>query len=94
MRELVATKAFTRQFKRVIGKNPKLIAALTTAFQQLQSDPFQPSLGTHKLKGKLNNRWASSAGYDLRLIFRFEVTENEAEAAIILLDVGKHDDVY
>jgi len=59
---------------------------------QLEEDAFHPSLRTHKLKGRLADRWACSAGYDLRVLFRFVVHE-EVEA-ILLLTVGGHEEVY
>jgi hypothetical protein len=40
----------------------------------------------------LEGSWACSAGYDLRILFRF-VTHSGAEA-ILLLTVGGHDEVY
>jgi mRNA interferase YafQ len=42
--------------------------------------------------GKFADRWACSAGYDLRIIFKF--VQNEGSQAILLLNVGTHDEVY
>jgi mRNA-degrading endonuclease YafQ of YafQ-DinJ toxin-antitoxin module len=59
---------------------------------KLQNDAFDPRLKTHKLKGEMAGRWAASAGYDLRIIFRF--VQHDGREAILLLSVGSHDDVY
>ena len=55
-------------------------------------DAFQAGLKTHKLKGELAGSWACSVGYDLRLIFDF--VEHEGAEAILLQNVGTHDEVY
>jgi mRNA-degrading endonuclease YafQ of YafQ-DinJ toxin-antitoxin module len=76
----------------VVEKDPRLAKGLIKALELLEEDAFHPSLRTHKLKGRLADRWACSAGYDLRILFRFVVHE-EAEA-ILLLTVGGHEEVY
>ena len=55
-------------------------------------DAFDPRLRTHKLKGQLANCWASSAGYDLRIVF--ELVQRSGAEAILLLSIGTHDEVY
>jgi mRNA-degrading endonuclease YafQ of YafQ-DinJ toxin-antitoxin module len=81
-----------RAARKAIKKNPQLAGELAATLEALERDAFHPSLRTHKLKGKLEGTWASSAGYDIRVLFRF-VTHNEAEA-ILLLTVGGHGEVY
>jgi mRNA-degrading endonuclease YafQ of YafQ-DinJ toxin-antitoxin module len=58
----------------------------------LAEDAFDPRLRTHKLKGNLANCWASSAGYDLRIVF--ELVPQSGTEGILLLSVGTHDEVY
>lgn len=60
----------------------------------LVENSYAPTLATHKLKGKLLNLWACSAGYDMRIIFDFVKSENQTEDDILLLGIGTHDDVY
>ena len=55
-------------------------------------DAFQAVLKTHKLKGELTGSWACSAGYDLRLIFEF--VQHAGAEAILLQNIGTHDEVY
>jgi len=52
-------------------------------------DPFHPSLRTHKLSGKLEGLWSFIVEYDCRIVFRF--LEN---GDVLLIDIGKHDEVY
>ncbi len=58
----------------------------------LASDALHPQLRTHKLKGDLEGRWACSAGYDLRIVFRF--AQHEGAEVILLESVGTHEEVY
>jgi mRNA-degrading endonuclease YafQ of YafQ-DinJ toxin-antitoxin module len=47
-----------------------------------------------KLQGELKDLWACSVEYDFRIIFYFQPLEDEVEDAIVLVDVGTHDEVY
>ena len=51
--------------------------------------PFDKTLRTHKLSGKLKEYWSVSIEYDLRVIFYFE----DAETAVFV-DLGTHKEVY
>ncbi len=59
----------------------------------MERDVYDASLDTHKLSGKLSGLYASSCGYDCRILFTFEKDENREEI-ILLIFVGKHDAVY
>lgn len=85
-RELILSMAFVRAAKRIARKQTIAGEAIRHALEQLRDDAFEPRLRTHKLKGELVGRWASSAGYDLRIVFKF-VQRGGAEA-ILLLSVG------
>lgn len=53
------------------------------------NDPFDPSLRTHKLSGKLKDLWSFSLEYDGRLLFYFT-----DDANAVFVDIGSHDEVY
>lgn len=82
-----------RAFKRLVRKTPSLRLAIESAVRQLAADPFHPSLRTHKLKGDLATSWSCSVDYSYRIIFEF-VEDPEGEDAILLLNMGTHDEVY
>jgi len=73
-------------------KDPDKAKALLGTLQLLAKDAFDPKLRTHKLAGDLNGCWSASAGYDLRIVFRF--VEVDGKPAILLLNAGSHDEVY
>lgn len=89
---LLRSSAFIRNAKKIIKKQPELAENIQATLELLSSDPFDPSLRTHKLKGDLRDSYACSAGYDLRIIFKF--VEYEENRAIFLASIGTHDEVY
>ncbi len=91
-RELQRSGAFARALKKTLKREPRLAAEIEEALELLSNDAFDPRLRTHKLKGKLGDSWACSAGYDLRIVFSF-VEQGEAEA-VLLETIGTHEEVY
>lgn len=75
--------------------HPGLLNEVMEVLQQLEQDPFAPSLRTHKLVGQMAGQWSCSVAYDLRIIFAFVPDANDPnQQAIALLNLGTHDDVY
>lgn len=91
-RPLLRSSAFIRAARKIVRKYPQNAHNLQSALERLQVDAFHPILRTHKLKGELKNSWACSAGYDLRIVFRF--IPYQGSEAILLESVGTHDEVY
>jgi mRNA-degrading endonuclease YafQ of YafQ-DinJ toxin-antitoxin module len=91
-RRLLRSSAFVRAAKAILRKDPPKAANLEAALELLVADAFHPRLKTHRLRGLLESSWACSAGYDLRIVFRF--VEYEGAEAILLETVGTHDEVY
>ena len=61
---------------------------LRAALRRFATDPQDPLLRTHKLKGELEAYWAFSVDGDLRVVFRWEGEE------AFLVHFGSHDEVY
>ena len=91
-RLLLPSTAFVRSSRRFARKHPQLAAELQLTLELLAEDAFHPQLKTHKLKGKLVSSWACSVGYDLRTVFLF--VKHKGRDAILLEDVGTHEEVY
>lgn len=90
--KLLFSPTFVRASKRLLKKDLKLAESVSKALKLLESDPYHPTLKTHKLKGNLEGRWACSVAYDLRIVFR--IVPFEETDAILLLQIGTHDEVY
>ena len=91
-RLLLRSSAFIRATRRTVKKHPRVAEDIQAALEMLTEDAFHPKLRTHKLKGKLEGSWACSAGYDLRIVFKF--MQSEKAEAILLETVGTHEEVY
>ena len=94
-RRLIVSKTFEKAYKKFASKNDLLKKSIGKALFKLQSDPYESSLRTHKLSGKLAAYLACSCGYDCRIIFTIEKHDNNANCEdIVLLDIGTHNEVY
>jgi addiction module RelE/StbE family toxin len=94
MNNLVISSSFKRAFKAIIKRHPDLKIKIENKLKLLATDPYDPILRTHRLKGKLSGAWACSVEYDCRIVFRFEQNEETNEEEILLIDIGTHDEVY
>jgi addiction module RelE/StbE family toxin len=94
MRKLVWDSSFRRALKGRTRNDPSLQERILDTLDALVADPFQPKLKTHKLKGRLDGLWACWVEYDCRVIFLFEPDLKGGEDAIVLIDLGSHDEVY
>ena len=89
---LLRSSVFVRNARKIVKKQPQIAKNIQNTLEILCNDPFQAKLRTHKLKGELKNSYACSAGYDMRIIFKF--VEYEQKQAILLESIGTHDEVY
>jgi mRNA-degrading endonuclease YafQ of YafQ-DinJ toxin-antitoxin module len=89
MVEVSFSSSFKRVFKKRIKGNTELETRFWQKLEQFTVDPFNPSLKTHKLSGKLRDFWSFSVDYDARVLFYF----TEYEKAVFV-DIGSHDEVY
>ncbi len=83
------SSTFKRAFKKRIKGTMDLEARFWQKLEQFTLDPFDPSLKTHKLSGKLKEFWSFSIDYDERVLFYF--TE---DGKAVFVDIGGHDQVY
>jgi len=89
MIEIGFSSSFKRSFKKKIKEHKELEAKFWQKVDIFIKDPFDNTLRTHKLSGKLQDLWSFSIGYDLRVVFYFA-----EENRVVFVDIGKHDEVY
>ncbi|MGK7882916.1 MAG: type II toxin-antitoxin system YafQ family toxin [Crocosphaera sp.] len=92
--DVIWSEGFKRSFKKLIKKNPQLKPKIFDVLRQLAEDPFTSSLKSHKLSGNLEELWSCSVNYDCRIIFSFSEDGESLEIIILLIDIGRHDQVY
>jgi mRNA interferase YafQ len=91
-RILLRSNSFVRAAKKILKKHPHASLDIQTSLELLSIDAFHPRLKTHKLKGELQESWACTAGFDLRIIFKF--VQYQGSEAILLETIGTHEEVY
>jgi toxin HigB-1 len=89
MIEIAFENSFKRSYRRRIAGNQDREKRFKQKLSLFQNDPFETSLRTHKLSGRLNELWSFSVQYDLRIVFYF-ADENQ----VVFVDIGTHDEVY
>lgn len=82
---------FHKHFEKRFKKLPKSLKNKTIlAIKKFAKNPFNKNLNNHALTGNLKGKRAFSVTGDLRIIF----DEHEDYLLVIMLDVGKHSQVY
>ena len=77
----------TSKFKKSFEKLPQQIKEKAEIKDKIfREDPFNPILGTHKLKGRLKNYWSYSVDENYRLLFRFLDKDK-----VIYFNIGTHE---
>ncbi len=89
MIEISFSSSFKRAFKKKIKGNKYLENKFFERIEKFINDPYDKSLKTHKLSGKLKDLWSFSIDYDVRVIFFFL-----DEKRVVFVDIGTHDEVY
>ena len=89
MINLIWGSSFKRAYKKITIANPDLKPKIAQTLETFADNPYDPSLRTHKLSGKLKGLWAFVVTYDCRVVFQF-LDDQDA----LLIDIGKHDEVY
>jgi len=81
---------FIKKAKKFFKKHPEFIIKFKEIIGKLERNPFDNSLKTHKLKGKLESFYACSLNYEYRIVLSIIISDNK----IFLIDIGTHDEVY
>lgn len=89
MIEVSFSSSFKRAYKKRVKGNSNLEIRFWQKLEQFTIDPFDQSLRTHKLSGKVQELWSFSVAYDIRVLFYFTDDSNA-----VFVDIGSHDEVY
>jgi len=94
MKRLIWTPKFQKASKKLLNKNPELTEIFKQKIIQIEENPFNPILKTHKLRGNLKGFYSCSINYIYRIVFELTIDLNTKEEIIVLLNIGSHDEVY
>jgi addiction module RelE/StbE family toxin len=82
-------ESFKRSYRKKIRRQSYLKKKFWERMEIFLEEPYNSQLRTHKLSGKLVGQWAFSIDDEYRVIFEF-IDPN----TVLLIDFGKHDEVY
>lgn len=87
--EVGFSTTFKRAFRKRVKGNTRLERRFLQKLEKFCANPFDESLKTHKLSGKLKELWSFSIEYDIRVLFYFKDDDKA-----VFIDIGSHKDVY
>lgn len=88
--QLLFTDSYLKRARRFAKQHPELKEQYRKTLLLLAQNPTHPSLQLHPLKGKLAALHSVSINISYRITLEMMITEQ----AIILVNVGSHDEVY
>ncbi len=92
MRKIVQrTKGFEKAFLKLPKKLQEKFVRQLAIFLE---DEFDVRLKTHELRGDRKDEWSFSVAYDVRAIYRKEITNGKTLLVFTFIDVGSHSHVY
>ena len=90
MARIIYTESYIRRVKKFVKQHPEILSQYEKTLKLLEINPFHPSLRLHKLKGKLEKLYSVSINISYRISVDFMIDEDK----IILIDIGKHENIY
>ena len=88
--KLVYPESYVRRARKFLCKHPEILTQYRKTLELLELNPFHPSLRLHPLKGRLNGLSSVSINISYRIAIEFIINGEE----ILLINIGKHDEVY
>lgn len=82
------TPYFKKRYRECIAQDVHLRKAVISAMNAFAEDRTTPELRDHELTGSMKKLRAFSVTEDVRIIYQ------PTAAGILLLDIGRHGDVY
>ena len=84
------TATYNKKASKFLKKHPSLVDKYQKTIELLESNPHHPSLGLHKLEGRLSECHSVSINLSYRIVLYFLMVDN----VIVPVDIGDHDAVY
>jgi mRNA-degrading endonuclease YafQ of YafQ-DinJ toxin-antitoxin module len=88
--KIIYTESYNKRASKFLKKHPDLISQYEKMLKILEKNPVHPSLRLHQLKGKLKDLHSISINISYRITLEFYIADKE----IVLVNIGRHDDIY
>ena len=89
-RTLVFPDSYVRRARKFLLTHPEIHDQYRKTLELLELNPFHPSLRLHSLQGRLRGLSSVSINISCRIVIEFMIKGDE----ILLVNIGKHDQVY
>lgn len=87
---LIYPESYLRRARKFLTKHPEILGQYRKTLELLELDPTHPSLRLHRLQGALSDLASVSINLKYRIVIEFVVQGQD----ILLVNIGKHDQVY
>jgi mRNA-degrading endonuclease YafQ of YafQ-DinJ toxin-antitoxin module len=87
---LIYPESYLRRARKFLTRHPEILGQYRKTLELLELDPTHPSLRLHRLQGPLSDLASVSINLKYRIIIEFVVQGQD----ILLVNIGKHDQVY
>jgi len=87
---LIYPDSYIKRARKFLLKHTDIHRQYEKALKLLELDPYNPSLKTHKLEGRLQGLHSVSINMSYRIVLEIEIHKED----IILINIGNHDLVY
>jgi mRNA-degrading endonuclease YafQ of YafQ-DinJ toxin-antitoxin module len=88
--KLIYPASYIRRARKFLRKHPGIHVQYRKTLELLELNPFHPSLRLHNLKGQLDGLSSVSINVSYRIVIELLIEGDE----ILLVNVGKHEQVY
>jgi len=88
--KLIYPESYIRRARKFLRKHPEIVAQYRKVLELLELNPFHPSLRLHPLKSRLSGLSSVSINFSYRIVIQLIIEGDE----ILLINIGKHDEVY
>ena len=87
---LIYPESYIRRARKFLQKHPEIVKQYRKTLDLLELNPFHPSLRLHRLGGRLSGLSSVSINIGYRIVIEFIIADDE----IVLVNIGKHEQVY
>jgi mRNA-degrading endonuclease YafQ of YafQ-DinJ toxin-antitoxin module len=88
--KLIYPESYIKRARKFLRKHPEMHNQYRKTLELLELNPYHPSLRLHSLQGRMSGLSSVSINISYRIVLEFMIKGDE----ILLVNIGKHDQVY
>ena len=88
--KLIYPESYIRRARKFLKKHPEIYSQYRKTLELLALNPYHPLLRLHSLQGRMSGLSSVSINSSYRIVIEFIIEGDE----ILLVNIGKHDQVY